>query len=189
VRPHKGVEDAIAALDLAGIEDARLVLVGGREAGSDLAGELARRHPGRVVRLGRFGVDEMPAVIAAAHAVIIPQRDTDAARAQLPMKLTDAMAMARPVVATRVGDIPEVLGEAGYLAAPSSPQDLARALREVFAEPEEARRRGEALRRRCVSHYSHDTIAPLVAAVVEGALRKRSGRRRAARPARARSRG
>jgi glycosyltransferase involved in cell wall biosynthesis len=180
VRPHKGVEDAVAALELLGWSDARLVLVGGREAGSDLADQLALAHPRLVVRLGRFAVDEMPAVVAAAHVVVVPQRDTPAARAQFPIKLTDAMAMAKPIVATRVGDIPEILGTTAYLVPPSSPREIAAALERVFARPDEARTRGEQARRRCVERYSHQALAPLLSAVVENALRAhrdRAGRR------------
>jgi len=111
-------------------------------------------------------------VIAAAHVVLVPQRDTPSSRAQFPMKLTDAMAMAKPIVTTRVGDIPEVLEGAAYLAEASSPGDLARALEEAFGDPEEARRRGEEARRRCEARYSYDALAPHMARVLEIALTK-----------------
>ncbi len=158
VRDHKGVEDVVAALDLLGWQDARLVLVGGREVGDQLAQRLAGRHPHRVVRLRHFGADEMPRVIAAAHVVVAAQRDTPSARAQFPMKLTDAMAMAKPIVATRVGDIPETLDGAAWLVTPSSPREIADALAAVFAEPGEARRRGDEARRRCVERASLESI-------------------------------
>ena len=37
------------------------------------------------------------------------------ARAQFPLKLTDGMAMAKPVLSTRVGDILEILSDTGYI--------------------------------------------------------------------------
>jgi len=167
VRAHKGVEDAAAALDLLDWPDARLVLVGGRDAGDDLAAALAARWPARVLRLPRFGAGEMPSVLAAAHAVVVPQRDTPAARAQFPMKLTDAMAMAKPIVASRVGDIPDVLDGAAWLVPPSSPADIASALTEIFTSPAEAALRGERARRVCDERFSPRAaaacLAPLLA--------------------------
>jgi glycosyltransferase involved in cell wall biosynthesis len=60
-----------------------------------------------------------------------------------------------PVVASRVSGIPEVVvgGETGWLVPPEDPAALAGALAEVLAEPDEARRRGEAGRRRVEEKY------------------------------------
>jgi glycosyltransferase involved in cell wall biosynthesis len=49
-------------------------------------------------------------VVAAAHVVVVPQRDGPVSRAQFPMKLADAMALAKPILCTAVGDVPEVVG-------------------------------------------------------------------------------
>ncbi len=166
-RVHKGVEDAVAALDRLGWSDARLVLVGGREVGDDVADDLARRYPKWVVRLGRFGVADMPRVVAAAHVVVVPQRDTAVARAQFPMKLTDAMAMAKPIVATRVGDIADALDGAAWLVPPSSPDAIAQALAEIFADPGEAARRGRAARQRCEERFSFAAAGRVLAEVIE----------------------
>ncbi|HEU4364511.1 MAG TPA: glycosyltransferase family 4 protein [Candidatus Krumholzibacteria bacterium] len=176
VREHKGVDDVAAALDILGWDDARLVIVGGREAGDHLAREIAARHPRRVVRLGHFGANEMPGVVAAAHVVVAPQRDTPAAHAQFPMKLTDAMAMAKPIVTTRVGDIPEMLDGAAWLVNPSSPREIADALAAVFADPAEAARRGALARQRCIERASLASIGQVLRGVLTAAERPRSTR-------------
>jgi glycosyltransferase involved in cell wall biosynthesis len=177
-RTHKGLEDVTAALEMLQWPDARLVLVGGRDTGLPIGEELARRHPRWIVRLGRFGVTEMPAVIAAAHVVVVPQRDTPVARAQFPMKLTDAMAMAKPILSTRVGDIPAVVGDAAWLVAPSSPGEIARALDEIFGNPDEAMQRGRRARRLCEERYSFERLGAILAAVMDGLLQTRGGRHR-----------
>lgn len=166
VRPHKGLEDVLAALDLLSWNDLRLVLVGGREVGDDHAEELACRWPRWVVRLPRFSSERMPEVVAAAHVVVAPQRDTHASRGQFPMKLTDAMAMAKPIITTRVGDIPEVLDGAAFVVPPSSPEAIAAALREVFERPEHANRLGAEARRRCVERYSVDVLGATLAGLL-----------------------
>ncbi|HET7224817.1 MAG TPA: glycosyltransferase, partial [Candidatus Eisenbacteria bacterium] len=65
-----------------------------------------------------------------------------------PNALLEAMAAARPAVATAVGGTPEVLraGE-GWLVPAGSPDALADALAEALADPAEARRRGLAAQR------------------------------------------
>jgi glycosyltransferase involved in cell wall biosynthesis len=146
-----------------------LVLVGGREVGDAPAEELARRWPRYVIRLPRFSTEQIPAVVAAAHVVVAPQRDTHAARAQFPMKLTDAMAMAKPIITTRVGDIPEVLDGAAFVVPPSSPEAIAAALRDAFERPDHARRLGEEARRRCVERYSVEALGKTLAGVLAGA--------------------
>jgi glycosyltransferase involved in cell wall biosynthesis len=167
-RPHKGVEDVLEALALLGWRDARLVLVGGREVGHTYADSLEARYGQWMLRLPRFGVEDMPAVVAAAHVVAVPQRDTPVARAQFPMKITDAMAMAKPIISTRVGDIEEALDGAAWLVAPSSPREIAGALETIFADPTEAERRGREARRRCESTYSATAVAEIMRGILKG---------------------
>jgi glycogen synthase len=73
----------------------------------------------------------------------------------------EAMACGTPVVASRVGGIPEVVvdGETGLLVEPGDPVALADALRRVLDDPARAARMGEAGRRRVEAHFSWDRIA------------------------------
>ncbi|HEX6791091.1 MAG TPA: glycosyltransferase family 4 protein [Candidatus Krumholzibacteria bacterium] len=167
-RAHKGVEDALDALDLLGWPDARLVIVGGREVGHVYARSLRARYERWLVHLPRFAAEEMPGVVAAAHVVVVPQRDTPVARAQFPIKITDAMAMAKPIISTRVGDIPHALDGAAYLVAPSSPKEIAAALEAIFADPREAARLGAEARRRCEERFSTAAVAGIMRGILEG---------------------
>jgi glycosyltransferase involved in cell wall biosynthesis len=128
---------------------------------------LEARYGVHMLQLPRFGVQEMPGVVAAAHVIVVPQRDTPVARAQFPMKITDAMAMAKPIISTRVGDIAEALDGAAYLVAPSAPQEIAGALETIFASPDEAARRGAEARRRCEAIYSTRAVAEIMRGILE----------------------
>ncbi len=167
-RAHKGVEDVLEALDLLNWKDARLVLVGGREVGKKYAQSLGERYGRWIVELPGVPTDDMPGVVAAAHVVVVPQRDTPVARAQFPMKITDAMAMARPIVTTPVGDIEWALKGAAYFVKPSSPRDIAGALEAIFADPNEAARRGAEARRRCEERFSTRAVAGIMRGILEG---------------------
>jgi len=171
-QPHKGLEDLLDAMDRLGRPELRLVLVGGRS--SAYLEPLRVRGRSQLVELPRQPWAEMPAVVAAAHVVVVPQRDNEAAREQFPMKLTDAMAMAKPILCTSVGDVPEVVGDGAFVVEPERPDQLADALARILADPEEAARRGQRARERCIERLSVEANRPVLAAVLERALSGRA---------------
>jgi alpha-maltose-1-phosphate synthase len=84
----------------------------------------------------------------------------------------EAMACGTPVVASRVGGIPEVVvdGETGWLVEPGDATALGQALREALADPERAGRVGEAGRRRVEAQFAWDRIADRTLAVYRDAI-------------------
>lgn len=105
----------------------------------------------------------------------------------------EAMACETPVVASRIGGIPEVVddGETGYLVdlslepgtfTPTDPEGFSRALAEginrIAADPELARRMGAAGRRRAEEHFSWRAIARKTLDLYESLHTMRAPRRR-----------
>ncbi|MEM7793532.1 MAG: glycosyltransferase family 4 protein [Cyanobacteria bacterium P01_C01_bin.118] len=170
-RPHKGLEDVLMALDSLNQPDLRLVIVGGRKP-DGYEDELMTRWPQWLIKLPRFPLDAMAEVVAAAHIVVVPQRDTPTAKAQFPIKLTDGMAMAKPILSTRVGDIPKILGDTGYLVDPSAPTALATMIDTIFNQPEQAAHRGQQARQRCIQHYSVDAMAETLGPLIQQCLKR-----------------
>lgn len=78
----------------------------------------------------------------------------------LPRVLLEAMAAGKPVVATDVGGCAEAVvhGETGLIVPPENPQALADAIRYVLEHPDEARRMGEAGRRRVEEHFTVEAM-------------------------------
>ncbi|MGC9504707.1 glycosyltransferase family 4 protein [Baaleninema sp.] len=167
-RPYKGVEDVLMALDILEIPDLRLAIVGGSPY-DDYDRDLIQQWGRWIVRFPPHPIEKMPELIAASHVVVVPQRDTPTTRAQFPLKLTDGMAMAKPVLATRVGDMPEVLGETGFLVAPSSPEDIAKAIAWIFENYELAQERGQIARRRCIKYYSLEAMSDILSTIIRNA--------------------
>jgi starch synthase len=84
----------------------------------------------------------------------------------------EAMACGTPVIATRVGGIPEVVvhDETGWLVPPGDPAALAAAVRQLLADPKRAAAFGVAGRRRVEARFSWDRIAELTLSVYREAI-------------------
>ncbi len=169
-RAHKGVEDVLMALEQLNEPDLKLAIVGGSPY-DDYDDRLMEQWSRWVVKLPKFPVETMPEVVAAAHVVVVPQRDTLTAVAQFPLKLTDGMAMAKPVLSTRVGDIPAILGGTGYLVEPSSPDQIAQKIKWIFQNFTAANLQGIKARERCVRKYSIQAMAPILSDIIAGSYR------------------
>jgi len=167
-RGYKGVDDLAEAVRLLGRRDLVLAVVG-CPPGSAAARGLS--DVGIDVRLqGEIPFAEVPHYLAAADLVAVPQRLTPDTIGQVPAKLFDAMALARPIVSTRVSMIPEILDGCGLLVSPGEPQELARAIAYLLDHPEEARAMGGRARERCVNRYSYAAARRLLFPLVERAM-------------------
>ena len=165
-RPHKGVEDVLDALELLNQDDLRLVIIGGSPY--DDYDDRLKEHYGKwIIQLPRSPIEKMPELVAAAHILVVPQRDTLTAIAQFPLKLTDGMAMAKPILSTTVGDIPEILGDTGYLVEPQNPPQIAEMITEIFANWDLAERKGKQARDRCLEFYGTKAMSKILMGVFE----------------------
>lgn len=165
-RPHKGIEDVLLALEQLNQPDLRLVLVGGREIGDGYIEKLMDIGKRWIIRLPSTPIDQMPEIVSAAHIVVVPQRDRITAHAQFPIKLTDGMAMAKPIISTKVGDIPEILADTGYLVNPSSPEQIAETIQGIFHNFGEASDRGRKSRERCIELYSTKKMTTIISEII-----------------------
>ena len=79
----------------------------------------------------------------------------------LGTSVLDAMALGKPVVATRAGGIPEAVhdGVTGLLVPPRDPLALARAIRDLLRHPEQAKQFGEAGRARVARYFTATRMA------------------------------
>jgi len=95
--------------------------------------------------------EALPDTLNEATVVAMPSRQEG-----LPLVAVQASMMARPIVASRVGGLPEVVidGETGWLIEPDDVDGLARALTEALEDPQEAARRGRQARRRALREFT-----------------------------------
>ncbi len=137
--------------------DAHFVMVGDatlETAGLEQETHAEARRLGVPVLFTGFRTDA-PRVAAAFDVYVVPSLYEGLGRA-----VTEAMASGRPVVATAVNGVPDLVspGATGLLAEPSDPESLARSVLWLLDHPDEAVRMGAAGRERVRSHFGTDVM-------------------------------
>lgn len=168
LKVSKGAADLVEAARCmtGGSEAAPLVaLVGDGPARGLLEETIARHSLGEHVRLiGARPHDEIPDWIAAADTLCLPSHQEGC-----PNVVLEALACGRPVVASRVGAVPEFVDEScGAVVSPQEPEQLAAALKTVVAREWDP----AALRER-VLPLSWEENARVLAGELERAIRER----------------
>lgn len=92
------------------------------------------------------------------------------------LPLVEAMSMGTPIIAANASAIPEVVGDAGILVNPGSPQEVSRAIFSLIQDTTLAQRLRERGFQRVDSHYSWRQVAAQTTAAYRGAHGMESGR-------------
>lgn len=114
--------------------------------------------------------EDVPDLLALFDVFVLPSHAEHFGRV-----LIEAMAMARPVVATDAGGVPEIVasGETGLLVPPAQPKALAEAILALLENPARAGHFGAAGRRRAEALFGLSAHVEAVAALYEELLRAR----------------
>ncbi len=165
---HLVLIEALARLQARGTE-LRLVLVGDGEMRGTVENAI-RAHglEGRVELPGWLDEAGVRAALDGAHALVLPSFAEG-----LPMVVMEAMAAGRPVIATWIAGIPELVqdGETGWLVPAGDAGALADALAELAATPAAGlRAMGKAGRARALARHDADAEAAKLAGHIAAAL-------------------
>jgi len=156
VREHKGLEYLIKAISLAKHPELVLWIVG-LEQGlyKNRLENLCNQLLGDNFKI--FGIqplDKVPVFLAMSDIVIVPQQENLATVGQVPAKVFDAMAMAKPIIATNVSDLPQILDSIGWIVESNNTERLAGVIKYILSNPLEARAKGRLARNKCIENYS-----------------------------------
>jgi glycosyltransferase involved in cell wall biosynthesis len=150
----KGLDDLLAAWQGLGPATEPYVLAVVGPGANDYRAGRSAPLPARVELLGEKPHPETLDLIREATALVLPSHSEG-----FPNVVLEAMAAATPVVATRVGAIPEMLRDDGRLVDAKDRDGLAEAIGALLADPEDAFVRAERSRRRGESLYSVPAVS------------------------------
>ncbi|MGB9844244.1 glycosyltransferase [Methanothermobacter tenebrarum] len=134
--PQKGVEYLLKAKKLLK-RDSKLVIVGGGPLLKKLKNMVKEENIEDVIFTGpRTDINN---IMAAADIIVLPSVSEG-----IPIVLLEAMAMAKPIIATKVGGIPEIVDESvGILIEPKNPKKLANAIDKLLSDEKCRKKLGE----------------------------------------------
>jgi glycosyltransferase involved in cell wall biosynthesis len=155
VSPEKGLDLAVAAAAQAEVP---LWIAGDGPEAAEVAA-LVERLNAPVRLLGQVRRDEMPALLSGAAALVLSSRSHEFS----PFSVLEAMGAGVPVVATRSGGVPELIGEQACVPMTDA-NALADRMRGLWADPWRRREEGERLlalarERHSQERYVRDLLA------------------------------
>jgi len=156
LRPEKNHELFLraAALVHGRLPEARFLVIGdgnGRQALEALAGELGI---GSAVRFLGTRKD-IPELLALTNVLVLSSH-----MEANPVSIMEGLACGKPVVATRVGSIPETVheGVSGFLVDPGNAEQMSSRIEQLFRNPTLSRELGTAGRAHIAGHWSLDQM-------------------------------
>ena len=165
--PVKGARVLIEAVaKLATERDVELVMVGRPKEDGPVARLIDQLSVGDRVRFVSDLSDRALAeLLGSAEVAVVPSLYEG-----FSIPAVEAMACATPVVASRAGALPEVVGDCGVLVKAGDPGELARALADVLDDPAGRERLGHAGRERVCEKYAWAHVAAATADVYSEAI-------------------
>jgi glycosyltransferase involved in cell wall biosynthesis len=156
-----------------GRQRSRLVVFGsGPLEGSSR--ELAGRLGVDVTFAGGVAPERVPEVLAALDILVVPSLTLPDKAEQFSRIAVEAMFSGTPVIASRTGAIPEVIGEAGHLVAEGSRPELTKALDILISDREQRLALGQRGQAYAKARYSADVIGANLADFWQRASRARN---------------
>jgi glycosyltransferase involved in cell wall biosynthesis len=115
-----------------------------------------------VVFLGLRPNDAIPALMVGCELLVLPSKSES-----FPLVLLEAMAAGRPIVATRVGGVPDAVvdGQCAILVPPEDPELLAGAMATLLDDAAMRQKFGEFGRRRAQEMFSMERIGDQYVAI------------------------
>ncbi|HYO77287.1 MAG TPA: glycosyltransferase family 4 protein [Thermoanaerobaculia bacterium] len=166
LRPAKGIEFLLEAAKR--VDNAVFLILGDGNKREEWQALAAQQGIGDRVRWAGYRTD-VDTILAGCDALVHPSLD-DA----FPTVLLEAMAAGLPVVATRVGGIPEIVndGATGILVPPADAEALASGIGELLSDRERMRRMGALATDSAITRFSTAAWVSRLTAVYDEVLRR-----------------
>lgn len=172
-RLHKGIRVLVDAIRRARTEvPLGLVIMGATEGSDpDIAHGRATLGTEGLRVLPPFPMEALRDHLRLPDILSVPSMDVPGSWGQIPAKLFDAMSMGKPIVASAVNDIPEILDGVGLCVPPGDPDALSAALVRLARDPALGAALGAGARCRLIERYSYAAGRAVLLDVVRRAAR------------------
>jgi glycosyltransferase involved in cell wall biosynthesis len=162
--PEKGVETLLDAARMSPDISFRLAGDG------PLMQQLRSQAPPNVEFLGLIGRQELCRFYEGARILVVPSTCFE----MCPTTILEGMAAGLPVIASRLGGMPELVDEntTGLLFEPGNPEDLARTVGGLWKSPETCQRMGSAGRERAVLEFNQEDYFNHLMAIYDEAMHR-----------------
>lgn len=152
---EKGVDDLIEAIRIVKpvIPHITLTIVGKGDWQTDLEKLVVKYSLESTIKFVGFQ-ENVSIWIQRCDVFVLPatRRET------FGIVVAEALATVKPVIATNVGGLPEVVGNYGWLVEPHQPQAIANALQEVYSNYDNALHKAQAGRVHVLELFREDTM-------------------------------
>jgi len=171
LRPVKGVKYLIKAMEIIIQKNTntRLMLVGNGEDRGKLE-KLVKEFvlEKHVIFVGKVPNEKVPEYMVASDVFVLPSLSEG-----FPVVILEAMASGLPIVATKVGGLPEIIkdGENGFLVEPKNPKEIAEKVL-LLLEDDELRERISRSFKEKVKNYSWESVVKRLEEVYQRCILK-----------------
>jgi len=159
IKQDKGLDilvDALAQLP----DNCRLVFVGNGPMRGDLEEQATRLGlAGRVTLKGSVPTYDIPGEMQRLDVLVLPSVTRPNWKEQFGRTLAEAMACETPVIGSRSGEIPYVIGDAGLTFNEGNAQELAACIRQLLNDHDLYARLAVKGRQRVLENYTQEQIA------------------------------
>ena len=159
IKPDKGLHILVDALALLP-DSCRLVFIGSGPMRGELEQQAARLGlTDRVTFKGSVPTYDIPGEMQHLDALVLPSVTRPNWKEQFGRTLAEAMACETPVIGSRSGEIPYVIGDAGLTFDEGNAQELAACIRQLLDDPDLDARLADKGRQRVLENYPQERIA------------------------------
>jgi glycosyltransferase involved in cell wall biosynthesis len=155
LHPIKGLTYLIEAMTIIGDKNKQLILVGDGEERDQLEDLVKKLKLEKYVTfIGKVPYDEVFKYMVASDIFVLSSLSEG-----LPNVIIEAMASGLPIVATRVGGLPDIIkdGENGFLVDPKNPDQIAEKIK-LFLEDDKLREKISKNNKKKVKEYSWESV-------------------------------
>ncbi len=122
---------------------------------------------GKIIFTGAVSHDEVPVYIAASDICVAVFEDTPLVRCKSPLKIVEYMASGKPVVASDVGEVTKMVGDAGRIIPAGDMQSLAKEILSLIRDEPLRTEIGRRARKRAELNCSWSTAAENILSAYE----------------------